>query len=229
MAPPCYRLRGCCEPPTCPLCSWRPFWRRAPCRSNRSRPSPFVSRSRFPPRSIRNPPPAASRPPGRHRASGEVLSFDPRAPLSKADRWARGGRGAGASRLSLAGQYPRARPRGRAGGADGAGGESESRRPRAPAGQRQRGELDRRPEPGGGGASAHPEGPRSLQRQREPRGEGVGPLAQRFVPPARAIPAVAWLSRRRPPPRLLFTAASPTTSESCFSRSVRACPRWRSR
>ena len=119
----------------------------------------------------------------------------------------RPGGAAGAARPPLARQRARARSRRRARRADGAG----QRHPR------------RRPRPAAGAAPAparledmsleevealpHPEGAGAL-RQREPRGQGARPVAQRALPPARALQAVALAlrdERSHEPPALRST------------------------
>jgi hypothetical protein len=88
---------------------------------------------------------------------------------------------AGAARLRLAGQRPRAEPRRRAGRPDGAGQGDPRRRPGAQL--RGRGAAARRHEPRGGGGLPDQEDPRPLRRERPEGGGAPRPEPERVLPP----------------------------------------------
>jgi DNA-binding NtrC family response regulator len=80
----------------------------------------------------RDQPAVVARPARGHRAAGGALSAAARRTVSQAPQQLRRGGDADAAQPRLAGQHPRARPRSRAGGADGAGRTGARGRPRAP-------------------------------------------------------------------------------------------------
>ena len=87
----------------------------------RSRRRPLPPGSAVPPEHDRDPAAAAARSARGHPGAGDALPAAARAALPEEHHRLRAGRAAGAARSSVAGQHPRARSRGRARRADGAG------------------------------------------------------------------------------------------------------------